>query len=155
MGSTKSNRKAVRDSKTFWQLEGESDLHAITLPHPPAAGAPTVVRLTHSNSYGPCDDISFFVRLGDPRRPTKADDLDSAKDWVKTRLVEELVWVNDAEILRSEAEEPFEDETPWDGTFEAELKIPGGRQAIEIKIVSTVPELQRSMVLSDWEIEVK
>jgi hypothetical protein len=69
-------------------------------------------------------------------------------------LVEELVFVGDGEILRAEAEEPFEDETPWEGTYDAELNFPSGRHSIEIKIVSRQPELLRSMVLSDWDISV-
>ena len=145
-------RKAVRDSETFWQLEGESDLYAVTVPDPPKPGAATIVRLTHSNSYGPVDEAEFFVRVGDPDRPTEQDDLDSATDWVQAGLVEELVTVGDEEMLRSEAEEPFEDETPWEGTYEAQLVIPAGRHSIEIKIISGQPGLLRSMVLTGWEV---
>jgi hypothetical protein len=148
------NRKAVRDSETFWQLDGESDLYAATIPNPPKAGAPTTVRITHSNSYSPFDDVEFFVRVGDPDKATAPQDLDSARDWVPARLVEELVNVDGEEMLRSEAEEPFEDETPWEGTYEAQLTIPAGRRSIEIKIVSGHPELLMSMVLSDWEMTI-
>jgi hypothetical protein len=69
-------------------------------------------------------------------------------------LVEELVTIDDEEMLRSEAEEPFEDETPWDGTYDAELVIPMGRRSIEIKIVSKHPELLASQVLTGWDITV-
>ena len=148
------DRKVVRDSDVFWQLDGESDLYAITLPDPPKAGVPTTVRLTHSNGYGPLDDAEFFVRVGDPENPTGPEDLDSATDWVKTALVEELVYVGDEEMLRSEAEEPFEDETPWDGTYEAQLTLPAGTHTIEIKVYSKHPEVLTSVVLNDWEIEV-
>lgn len=148
-------RKAVRDSKTWWQLEGESDLAAITIPDPPKPGVATTVRLTHSNSYGPFDALDFLVRVGNPAKPTKQDDLDSANDWVPARLVEELVTVDDEEMLRSEAEEPFEDETPWEGTYEAQLVIPAGKRSIEIKIVSRRPKLHRSLVLSGWKISLK
>src|SRR3989442_15996671 len=72
------NRKVIRDSDTFWQLDGESDLYAVTIPTPPKSGAGTTVRLTHSNSYGPFDEAEFFVRVGDPDKPTDQDDLDSA-----------------------------------------------------------------------------
>jgi hypothetical protein len=148
-------RKVVRDSDTFWQLDGESDLYAITLPDPPKAGAATTVRLTHSNSYGPFDDAEFFVRLGNPDRPTKQDDLDSARDWVKAQLVEELVTVEDEEMLRSEAGPlSFEDEIPWEGTYDARLVLPAGRQSIEIKIISQHTDLLRSLVLTGWEITV-
>ncbi len=148
-------RKAVRDSENFWQLDGESELYAATIPHPPKSGSATTVRLTHSNVYGPFDEAELFVRIGDPSNPTDQEDLDSADDWVPAKLVEELVTVGDEEILRSEAKEPFEEETPWEGTYEAQLMLPRGKQSIEIKIVSQQLELLRSMVLSDWEISVK
>ena len=137
------NRKAIRDSETFWQLEGESELYAVTIPDPPKAGVASTVRLTHSNSYGPFDEAEFFVRVGDPDKPTDQDDLDSATDWIQARLVEELVTVDDEEMLRSEAHEPFEDETPWEGTYDAQLVIPAGRRSIEVKIVSLHPESAR------------
>lgn len=150
------DRKAIRDSDTNWQLDGESDLYAVTLPDPPKAGAPTTVRLTHSNSYGPFDEVEFFVRVGNPDKPTDQGDLDSGRDWVQAELVEELVTVGDEEILRSEADpESFEDETPWEGTYDAQLVIPAGRRSIEIKIISQRPELMRSLVLADWEVIVK
>ncbi len=117
-------------------------------------GNDKTVRLTHSNSYGPFDDVEFFVRVGNPDEPTNENDLDSATDWVKARLVEELVVIGDEEMLRSEAEEPFEDETPWEATYEAQLIIPGGQHSIEIKIVSRHPELLSSRVLADWEIPI-
>lgn len=152
MSASNDERKVVRDSEVFWQLDGESDLNAITIPGPPEAGKPTTIRLTHSNSYGPFDGAEFYVRLGDPENPTEQNDLDSAPDWIKAGLVEELVDVDGEERLRSEADEPFEDETPWDGTYEAPLTIPRGRHSIEIKIVSQQPDLLRSTVLSGWEI---
>jgi hypothetical protein len=148
-------RKVIRDSETWWQLEGESMLNAITIPDRPKPRVATTVRLTHSNSYGPFDGLDFYVRVGDPAKPTEQDDLDSASDWVKTRLVEELVTVGDEEMLRSEAEEPFEDETPWEGTYEAQLTFPTGRHSIEIKIISHHPKVHRSLVLSDWKISVR
>lgn len=151
---TRKNAKAVRDTENVWQLEGESDLAAITIPAPPVFGTPTVVRLTHSNSCGPFDEAEFFVRLGDPNHPTDESDLDSATDWIKAQLVEELVNVDGDEIFRSEAEEPFEDETPWDGTYEAQLIFQAGRRLVEIKIVSRRPKLIASRVLADWDVTV-
>ena len=130
-------------------------MSAATIPDPPKAGGATTVRLTHSNSYGPFDEAEFFVRLGDPGKPTDGDDLDSHDDWVPTELVEELVTIDDEEMLRSQAEEPFEDETPWEGTYEADLVIPAGKHSIEIKIVSENPDVLRSMVLTGWEVAVK
>jgi hypothetical protein len=148
------NKKVIRDSETFWQLEGESELYAIIIPDPVKPGVASTVRFTHSNSFGPFDEAEIFVRVGDPDKPSDQDDLDSATDWVPARLVEELVTIDDEEMLRSEAEEPFEDETPWDGTYDAELVIPMGRRSIEIKIVSKHPELLASQVLTGWDITV-
>jgi hypothetical protein len=148
------NRRAIKESETFWELDGESELYAICIPDPPKADAVMTVRLTHSNSYDPVDGADFFVRVGDPGNPTPQDDLDSATDWVQARLVEELVSVEGEEMLRSEAQEPFEDETPWEGTYDAQLAIPAGRRSIEIKIVSPDPEVLRSLVLTGWDIDV-
>ena len=150
-----SERKAVKDSDTFWQLEGESELQVTCLPDPPMADEPTTVRLTHSNVYGPFEGIRIFVRVGDPANPTDFADLDSHDDWLEADLIEEIVWVDDEEMLRSEAEEPFEDETPWDGTYEAQLILPKGKTSIEIKILSNEEELLASCVLSDWIIHTK
>jgi len=155
MSTNDKNRKAVTDSDVFWQLDGESDLHVDTLPHPPTSKGPTTIRLTHSNTYGPFDEADFFVRLGTPGKPTAPEDLDSAKDWIKAVLVEELVYVGGEEILRSEAEEPFEEETPWEGTYEAQLTLPPGPQRIEIKVISRQLELLQSTVLADWDVVVK
>jgi hypothetical protein len=127
---------------------------AITIPDRPKAGVVATVRLTHSNSYGPFDGAEFFVRVGDPDKPTGDDDLNSATDWIQARLVEELVTVDDEEMLRSEAQEPFEDETPWEGTYDAQLVIPAGQHSIEVKILSPHPELLASRVLTGWDITV-
>ena len=111
-----------------------------------------MVRLTHSNAYGPFDQLDFFVRVGDPDNPTDQDDLDSAGDWVKTELVEELIYVDGKKILRSEAQEPFEKETYWYGTYDAQLTIPAGRQSIDV--ISRSLEEHMSFVLSGWDITV-
>ena len=150
----KENAKAVRETENTWQLEGESCLSGITIPNPPSANAATIVRVTHSNSYGPFDDVDLFVRIGNPDHPTDEFALNTASDWIKARLIEELVTIDDKELFRSEAREPFKDETPWEGTYEAELQIPSGRRSIEIKIISKHAELLESRVLADWEINV-
>jgi hypothetical protein len=149
------NRKVIRDSETFWQLEGESNLYAVTIPAQLKARVASTVRLTHSNSYCPFDGAEFFVRVGDPDKPTDQDDLDSAMDWIQAHLVEELVTIDDEEMLRSEAQEPFEDETSWEGTYDAPLVVPSGRHSIEIKIVSQHPALLASRVLTGWDITVE
>jgi hypothetical protein len=129
-------------------------LAAITIPDPPISGAPTIVRLTHENSYGPFNEVDFFVRVGSPNKPTGQFDLNSHTDWVKAQPVEELVCVNGDEFFRSEVKEPFEDETPWEGTYEVKLMIPAGKRLIEIKIVSSRPKIMASRVLADWEVTV-
>jgi hypothetical protein len=144
--------KVARNSKNFWELDGESELHAATVPDPPEAATATTVRVTLSNPYGPVDDVEVFVRVGNPDKPTAQGDLDSAKDWFEAPLVEELVNVDGEEMVRSREMEPFEDETPWEGTYEAHLVLPPGRRSIEIKVLSHNSELLRSVVLSDWDI---
>ena len=155
MRHSKVERKAVRDSKNVWQLDGESDLRAEIIPSPPLANQPTTIRLTLGNSLGPIDDAECFVRLGDPKKPTEMEDLDSAGDWMKAELVEELVCVANKEMLRAEAKQPFHEEVPWDATYEAKIAVPRGRHSIEIKVVSHVPELLTSMVLTGWTVKTK
>jgi hypothetical protein len=116
---------------------------------------PTTVRLTHSNVYGPFDKVDFFVRVDDPAKPTAPYDLDSAEDWVPARLVEELVHLNGKERLRSEVKKPLRGETPWDGTYEAELTFGKGKHTVEIKMVSGEPDVLRFLVLADWPVRVR
>lgn len=150
----KKDKKEIVDSDNYWQLEGESDLATITIPNPPIAGTPTMVRLTHSNSYGPFTEVDFYIRVGNPDKPTAEDDLNGATDWVKAQLVEELVCTDEGEFFRSEVPGKIDGETPWSGTFEASLSIPAGRRSIEIKVVSRKPKLMRSVILSGWVVEV-
>jgi hypothetical protein len=147
--------KAVRESESFWELPGESELRAATTPDPPQAKKQATVRLTHANSYGPFEEAKFFVRIGDPENPTDQENPDSATDWVECQLVEELVHVDGQEMPRSKAEEPFEGEVLWEGTYEAKLKMPAEPCLIEIKAVSQHSELPYVVVLNDWEIAVE
>ncbi len=153
MSPKASERKMVSDSLNFWELPAESELHAITIPESPTSKLPTTVRITHSNSYGPIDETELFVRLGDSANPTEQDDVKSHTDWVPAKLVEELVYVEEDYIPRDQADEPFEDETLWCGTYEAQLKLPAGTQLIEIKLMSR-NDVFPSLVLSDWEVNV-
>ena len=142
------------DSRWTWELGGESVIFCAAIPSPPQSGEETLVRITHSNVYCPADDVEFFLRIGDPNNPTGFDDLESAVDWVKTELVEEIVVVDDEEMHRSQVNEPFgqEEEVPWDGTYEARLMLPAGKNSIEIK-VSAKGSVQ-SGVISDWVLHV-
>ena len=147
--------KAVRKGDIHWQLDGESSLRAELEPARPKAGQKAVVRLTHSNGLGRLADADFYVRIGDPLKPTGQEDLDSATDWVSASLVEDLLWIDEREVLRSKETEPFENDTTWWGTYEAVLSFPSGKHSIEIKIVSSVPDFLRSLVLSGWELSVR
>ncbi len=140
---------------TSWELGGESIIHCELKPDPPLEGREALIRLTHSNAYGPVDDVRFAVRIGDLRNPTAFEDLDSVTDWTPMDLVEEVVWIDGEEHLRSEIEGRLnpEDENVWAGTFEATLTFPAGIQRIEIGVVSSghLP----SGVISDWQVTVQ
>lgn len=141
------------DTDTYWELEGESALHALLIPDPPQAGKACTVRLTLSNVYEPLDGITCWVRVGNPDAPTDADDLDSHEDWLQAGLVEELVLVGDREIPRSRAKRKFDEETPWWATYEASLTLEAGSQLLEIRLLSKNPRLFPPIVLSDWEVQ--
>lgn len=149
------NSKAVRGSQNLWELDGDSELQALSIPDPPKAGDATTVRLTLSNGYGPVDDVEICICIGHPANPTAPDDLDAAKDWVKACLVEELVNVDGEEMVRSKDSEHFEDETPWEGTYDAQLVFPGGEHSIEIKVLSPNSEFLKLVVLSDWNVAAR
>lgn len=142
------------DTELNWELGGESVIFCEIIPNPPQSGEETLVKITHANVYGPIDDVEFSLRVGNPDNPTGFDDLDSAADWVKTELVEEIVMVDDVEMHRSKANEPIgqEEEVPWDGTFEARLEFPSGKNSIEIKVFSN--GIVQSGVISDWILNV-
>jgi hypothetical protein len=143
------------DTEWTWEIGGESVIFSETIPNPPRSGDETLIRITHSNVYWPIDDVELFVRVGDPEHPTDFEDLDSAADWVKAELVEEIVLVDDEEMHRAQAEEPFgrEEEVPWDGTYEARLSLPAGRTSIEIKVSGN--GIVQSGVISDWALDVR
>ncbi len=139
-------------AKVEFQLTGESIIRATTIPSPPSSKKPTIILITHSNSYGPVDS-DVFVRLGDPRRSLGAEDFDTVTDWQKAELVEDLLWRNDREewVLRSKAKG---DTSIWSGTYEAAVQFPKGHRQIEMKIISRVPEVC-SIVLSNWRVYVR
>ncbi len=145
--------KAIRKSKWIWQLAGESVLLAETDPKKPKQDNPVVVRVTHSNVYGPVDDIKLFVRIGKPDQPTTSGDHGSGADWLPMKLVEELLSVDGEEIARASVTEPVYGETPWDATYECELTLSQGKHSIEIKFVSDVEGM--SGVISDWILTVR
>ena len=149
------SRRVSSNSPQAWELGGESVIHCEVRPDPPVADAETTIRLTHSNSYGPVDDVTFYVRAGDPEHPTRFEDLDSAEDWRLMQSVEEIVWLDGEERYRSEVADQLDprEETVWAGTFEATLSLPEGQRGIEIKVVSK-GHLQ-SGVISDWRLKVQ
>lgn len=148
------SRRVSFDSPKVWELGGESVIHGEVDPDPPKAGDETTVRLTHSNGYGPIDDVGFYVRVGDLQSPTGFAELDGATDWRSMALVEEIVWIEGQERHRSEVADQLDprEETVWAGTFEAPLVFGAGEQRIEIKVVSD-GHLQ-SGVISDWRVRV-
>jgi hypothetical protein len=163
--SMNNEKKVVRDTEDYWELAGESLLVCELIPNPPIANSDTVIRMTHSNLYGSCDDVELYVRIGDPKNPTQFDDLNSHVDWMKAILVEELVEINGQEVYRSELTNSSADnqEIPWHGTFEVNFFISSGNHNIEIKVLqpneinpSGEYEAWRELsgVLSDWNIKV-
>ena len=157
--------KAVKKGDADWQLNGESVLRAELHPKRPKANEKTVVRLTHSNSLGRFADADYYVRIGDPLKPTDESDLDSATDWVRASLVEDLIWIDDVfegsrripgyYMLHSDKTKPLEESSAWSGTYECVLSFPRGKHSVEIKILSGLPDIQRSMVFTGWDIAVK
>ena len=147
------------DAPIDWELQGESTLRAAVIPDPPDSTADSLVRITHTNLYGPIDFMEFFVRLGDPDNPTEQNDITAHADWAKLELVEEVLGIEDddgeeIDILRSDFEgelDPFE-EIMWDGTFDAKLKLRRGMNSIEIKALSHAEKF-RSFILAGWAVE--
>jgi hypothetical protein len=141
------------DTKISFHLTGESVIRAVTIPAVPTAKAPTVIRVTHHNSYAQVD-ADIFVRLGDPKKPLGPTDFDTVKDWQPAKLVENLAWnakKGDWEPLRGRAKQ---EEYSWSGTYEAELQFSKGAHQIEIKVISRVPQVC-SIVLSNWKVTVR
>jgi len=83
--------KQVEDSTAAvsFYLTGESVVRAVTIPSPPSSKTTTIVRVSHSNCYGPVDS-DVFVRLGNPKKPLDVQDFDTVSDWCKAKLVEDL-----------------------------------------------------------------
>lgn len=140
------------DAAVSFYLTGESVVAAATIPGSLSSKTPTVVRVSHSNSYGRVDS-DVFVRLGDPKRPLDVQDFDTATDWQKAKLVEDLLWSGEREewVLKSKAKGGT---SAWCGTYEAAIQFPKGHHQIEIKIISRVPEVC-SIVLSNWKVYVR
>jgi hypothetical protein len=140
------------NAKVSFYLTGESVLKAATIPAPPSAKTPAVVRVTHSNVYGRVDS-DVYVRLGDPKKPLGVHDFDKVSDWRKAELVEDLLWSDHREewVLRSKAKG---DTSVWSGTYDVEIQFPQGHHQIELKIISRVPEVG-SIVLSNWKVYVR
>jgi hypothetical protein len=146
--------KQIADSNAAvtFDLTGESVIRAAVIPSPPRFKAPTVVRVSHSNSYGPVDS-DVYVRLGDPKRPLDVQDFDTVSDWRKAELIEDLTW---SDTRRKWARRGTSKGVGsyWSGTYEVAVQFPRGRHQIELKIISRVPEVF-SIVLSNWQVYVK
>lgn len=132
-------------------LTGESVVRAVTIPSPPSAKTPTIVRVSHSNCYGPVDS-DVFVRLGNPKKPLDVQDFDTVSDWRKAKLVEDLMDDEDGGWKprgKAKAKGSY-----WSGTYEVEIQFPKGQHQIELKIISRV-ERVCSIVLSNWKVNVR
>jgi hypothetical protein len=145
--------KQVDDSTAAvsFYLTGESVVRAVTIPPRPNSKTPTIVRVSHSNSYGPVDS-DVFVRLGNPKKPLNVQDFDTVSDWRKAKLVEDLMDdENGAWKLRGKAKAMG---LYWSGTYEVEIQFPKGQHQIELKIISRVEQVC-SIVLSNWKVNVR
>ncbi len=145
--------KQVEDSTAAvsFYLTGESVVRAVTIPSPPSGKTPTIVRVSHTNCYGPVD-ADIFVRLGNPKKPLDVQDFDTVSDWRKAKLVEDLMDDGDGGWkLRGKAKAKG---LYWSGTYEAAVQFPKGHHQIELKIISRVPEVC-SIVLSNWKVYVR
>src|SRR4051812_35222919 len=150
--STPGERKAVEKSKHTYYLTGESILAAATLPDRPTSKGPTIIRVTHANSYGRVDS-DIFARIGDPKSPLGAEDFDTVADWRKAALVEELIWDGNKRQWVA-APQDFRGEASWQATYDVELQFPPGTHLIEIKHISR-DDVVCSIVLSNWIVKVK
>src|SRR5262249_50580199 len=140
--------KQVDDSNATvsFYLTGESVIRAVTIPKQPSSKAPTVVRVSHSNEYGPVDSY-VFVLLGNQKKPLGARDFDKVSDWKKAKLVEDLSW-NDATDDWKPRGKAKGVGSYWSGTYEVEILFPKGQHQIELKIISRVEQVC-SIVLSN------
>jgi hypothetical protein len=145
--------KQVDDSTAAvsFYLTGESVVRAVTIPSPPSSKTPTIVRVSHSNCYGPVDS-DVFVRLGNPKKPLGVQDFDTVSDWREAELVEDLTESGDGGWkARGKAKG---NGSYWSGTYEVEIQFPKGQHQIEIKIISRVEQVC-SIVLSNWKVNVR
>jgi hypothetical protein len=149
---TSAIRKAIEDSEVMYYLTGESTLAAATFPDRPTSKQPTVVRVTHTNSYGRVDS-DIFVRVGNPKSPLDPEDFHTVSDWQQAKLVEELLWDIEKEGWIA-APQDIEGEALWCATYDAELHFQPGEHLIEIKIISR-EEAVCSIQLSNWTVKVK
>lgn len=139
-------RKMVTNSKWNWQLAGESTLNAILIPELPKADSLALIRITHSNSYGPDDNTTFSVRCIPEDGEHRAETI----PWQEVTMVEELLDTDEGLQIRSDVELKPYDETPWLGTWEAKLHFHQGVNRIEIKVASSIEAM--NSVISDWTL---
>jgi hypothetical protein len=163
LGAHEESSKAVKKKPQKWKkvegstaavsfyLTGESVVRAVTLPTKPSSKTPTIVRVSHSNCYGPvASDV--YVRLGNPKKPLDVQDFDTVSDWRKAKLVEDLTDNGDGGWKpRGKAKAMG---LYWSGTYEVAIQFPKGRHQIELKIISRVEQVC-SIVLSNWKVNVR
>jgi len=134
-------------------LAGESTLSARAIPDAPSAGSPFTVELVHDNVYGPDDGTSFQVRVAKSAAQNEAaEGGDGEADWLQMLKTQELLMTDEGWADRAQLPEKLYEETPWQATFVAELKLPAGRHRLEIRVVSSREGMNG--ILSDWEVRV-
>jgi hypothetical protein len=140
--------KQLNDSNqaVSFYLTGESVIRAVTVPKQPKSSTPTIVRISHSNCYGPVDS-DIYIRLGDPKKPLGVQDFYTVPDWRKATLVEELI-DNGGWTPRAGAKGTG---FHWSGTYELEVQFPKGWHQVELKVISRIEQVC-SIVLSNWKV---
>jgi hypothetical protein len=146
------DRSILKGPEVNYYLTGESVLSASASPFPPTSKRPTLICFTHANGYGPVD-AAISVRVGDPKSPLAFSDFDTVSDWTRATLVSDTMWDDESEQWVPRPKENV-GEMSWQATYEAEIQFTPGKHRIEIKFVSPI-ELVCSMVLSNWEVNVR
>ena len=146
--------KQIEDSNAAvsFYLTGESVVRAAIIPNPPNSRKPAIVRVSHSNCYGPVDS-DVFVRLGNPKKPLGVRDFDKVSDWREAKLVEDLIESDEEGGWKPRGKAKGVG-SYWSGTCEVEIAFPKGWHQIEIKIISRVEQVC-SIVLSNWKVYVR
>ena len=101
---------------------------------------PLKARVTITNAYGPIENCS--VKVSHPNNKTNS-----------FQLIEELITTDEhGTQLRSTITQPIYSESPWSSTFDGEVTLTHGKNALSIILETTVDNL--NITLSDWVIDL-